>query len=230
MQQNGVKVVCIPQRGGKKTAKRKAYEKSPAFEQGQRFRASIAGRISVLFRGRGMKRCLAEGRQRFELCVGAAVLANNLMRIAALPTKRSSRKQKPRNTLFPRSLFPQWDRTRFPNRSFPCDAESNDCNSLHKCVENQLRLAKSLKFPLRAQLLYQNRSFASTASTKCATLVRVSLKPFTRLVRLSMKRRMESTWAQPMWTKQNQRSCLRILSAITKHRSQLRCQNEKLRN
>lgn len=92
--QRGVKVVCIPQRGGKKTAKRKAYEKSPAFKQGQRFRAGIEGRISVLFRGRGMKRCLAEGRQRFELLVGAAVLANNLMRIAAMLSKRSSRRRR----------------------------------------------------------------------------------------------------------------------------------------
>src|SRR6202030_2561792 len=50
-------------------------------KEGQRFRAGIEGRISVLFRGRGMKRCLAEGRERFELWVGAAVLANNLMRI-----------------------------------------------------------------------------------------------------------------------------------------------------
>jgi len=29
-----------------------------------------------------MKRCLAEGRERFELWVAAAVLANNLMKIA----------------------------------------------------------------------------------------------------------------------------------------------------
>jgi IS5 family transposase len=87
-------VVCIPQRGGKKTAKRKAYEKSPAFKEGQRFRAGIEGRISVLFRGRGMKRCLAEGRRRFELLVGAAVLANNLMRIAAMLSKRSSRRRR----------------------------------------------------------------------------------------------------------------------------------------
>ncbi len=92
--QNGVKVVSIPQRGGKKTAKRKAYEKTPAFKKGQRFRAGIEGRISVLFRGRGMKRCLAEGHQRFELLVGAAVLANNLMRMAALLTKRTRRKRK----------------------------------------------------------------------------------------------------------------------------------------
>jgi IS5 family transposase len=92
--QNGVKVVCIPQRGGKRTPVREAYEKSPAFKKGQRFRAGIEGRISVLFRGRGMKRCPAEGHQRFELWVGAAVLANNLMRIAALLTKRSSRKRR----------------------------------------------------------------------------------------------------------------------------------------
>jgi IS5 family transposase len=92
--QEGVKVVCIPQRGGKKTAAREAYEKSADFKQGQRFRAGIEGRISVLFRGRGMKRCLAEGRDRFELWVAAAVLANNLMRIAALLTKRSSRRRR----------------------------------------------------------------------------------------------------------------------------------------
>jgi len=92
--QNGVKVVCIPQCGGKKTAKREAYEKSSEFKKGQRFRAGIEGRISVLFRGRGMKRCLAEGRERFELWVGAAVLANNLMRIAALLSERTRRKRK----------------------------------------------------------------------------------------------------------------------------------------
>ena len=91
---DGVKVVCIPQRGGKKTVEREANEKSADFKQGQRFRAGIEGRISVLFRGRGMKRCLAEGRDRFELLVAAAVLANNLMRIAALLTKRSSRRRK----------------------------------------------------------------------------------------------------------------------------------------
>ncbi len=93
-QHAGVKVVCIPQRGGKKTTEREAYENSAAFKQGQRFRAGIEGRISVLFRGRGMKRCLAEGHDRFELLVAAAVLANNLLRIAALLTQRSSRRRK----------------------------------------------------------------------------------------------------------------------------------------
>src|SRR6185295_8887226 len=69
--QEGVKVVCIPQRGGTKAPEREAYEKSREFKDGQRFRAGIEGRISVLFRGRGMKRCLAEGRERFELWVAA---------------------------------------------------------------------------------------------------------------------------------------------------------------
>jgi transposase, IS5 family len=41
-----------------------------------------------------MKRCLAEGPDRFELWVGAAVLANNLMRIAALLIARSTRRRK----------------------------------------------------------------------------------------------------------------------------------------
>ncbi len=84
----GVALVCIPQRGGKKTPARELYEKSPAFKKGQRFRAGIEGRISVLFRGRGMKRCLAEGPERFALLVGAAVLANNLLVIAQLLIKK----------------------------------------------------------------------------------------------------------------------------------------------
>jgi hypothetical protein len=67
-----------------------ADEKTREFKDGQRFRAGIEGRIS----GRGMKRCLAEGRERFELWVAAAVLANNLMKIAALLTDRSLRRRK----------------------------------------------------------------------------------------------------------------------------------------
>ena len=48
----------------------------------------------MLFRGRGMKRCLAEGRERFELWVAAAVLANNLMKIATLLMDRPLRRRK----------------------------------------------------------------------------------------------------------------------------------------
>jgi len=82
----GVAHIGIPQRGGTKTAEREAFERSPQFKKSQRFRVGIEGRISVLIRGRGMRRCLAKGRERFEVLVGAAVLTNNLMRIAALLT------------------------------------------------------------------------------------------------------------------------------------------------
>jgi len=80
------RIACasIPQRGGIKTAKRQALEKTPEFKKAQRFRAGIEGRISVLFRGRGMKRCLSSGKQRFDLFVGVTVLANNLLKIAEL--------------------------------------------------------------------------------------------------------------------------------------------------
>src|ERR1039458_10020986 len=54
----------------------------------------IEGRISVLFRGRGMKRCRAKGRERFEMLVGAAVLANNLMRIAQLLEEQKPKRRR----------------------------------------------------------------------------------------------------------------------------------------
>ncbi|MGD9885357.1 MAG: hypothetical protein AB7U95_35180 [Reyranella sp.] len=87
-------MICIPQSGGKKVAEREAYERTAAFKQGQRFRAGIEGRISVLFRGRGMKRCLAEGVERFEMLIGAAVLANNLMSIACWLGKPAVRRRR----------------------------------------------------------------------------------------------------------------------------------------
>jgi IS5 family transposase len=90
----GVSRVCIPQRGGQRTAEQEELERSRVFKKGQKFRAGIEGRISVLFRGRGMKRCLFKGRERFEILVGAAVLANNLMRIADLMDERKPNRQR----------------------------------------------------------------------------------------------------------------------------------------
>jgi transposase, IS5 family len=88
------RIACIsmPQRGGQKTAERQAFEKSPDFKKAQRFRAGVEGRISVLFRGRGMKRCLARGKERFQVFVGVAVLTNNLMKIAELLLRRDNKK------------------------------------------------------------------------------------------------------------------------------------------
>jgi IS5 family transposase len=90
----GVTLPCIPQAGGKRSAERDALEHSAAFKSGQRFRAGIEGRISVLFRGRGMKRALVEGREHFELFVGAAVLANNLLVIADLLRRKPARRRR----------------------------------------------------------------------------------------------------------------------------------------
>ena len=92
--QAGVIHPSIPQCGGKKTTEREALEKTPDFKKGQRFRVGIEGRISVLFRGRGMKRCLAQGLERFESFIGASVLANNLMKIAQLRIKKTKKKNK----------------------------------------------------------------------------------------------------------------------------------------
>jgi len=92
----GIGCASIPQRGGTKTADRQAFEKSPDFKKAQRFRAGIEGRISVLFRGRGMKRCLACGKDRFTVFVGVAILTNNLMKIAELLIRRENKK-KPRS-------------------------------------------------------------------------------------------------------------------------------------
>jgi IS5 family transposase len=89
VRRGGVRLVAIPQRGGKRSIEQEAFEKSRAFKQAQAFRSGVEGRISVLFRGRGMKRCLWSGSERFELFIAAAVLANNLLVIAARLQKRT---------------------------------------------------------------------------------------------------------------------------------------------
>lgn len=85
----GVTLVAIPQRGGQRSVEQEQFEKSRAFKQAQAFRSGVEGRISVLFRGRGMKRCLWSGHERFEIFIAAAVLANNLLVIAARLQKRT---------------------------------------------------------------------------------------------------------------------------------------------
>jgi IS5 family transposase len=91
---SGVRIESIPQRGGAKSAERGAYERTRAFKQAQRFRAGVEGRISVLIRGRGMRRCLSHGRARFEAFVGMAVLANNLLILAELIRKKERSRNK----------------------------------------------------------------------------------------------------------------------------------------
>lgn len=86
-----VEQLVIPQRGGKLSEARAAEQHSKPFKKAQGFRAGIEGTISVLMRGRGMRRCRLSGPARFEMFVGVSVLANNLMRLAALLAKRKRR-------------------------------------------------------------------------------------------------------------------------------------------
>jgi hypothetical protein len=51
--------------------------------------ASSRGRAFMRPQCRGMKRCRAEGAERFALFVGAAVLANNLMIVAGIKAAAS---------------------------------------------------------------------------------------------------------------------------------------------
>jgi len=92
-QRADVAEICIPYRGGGISEDQARQQRTRMFKQGQRFRAGIEGRISVLFRGRGMKRCRWKGQQRFEVLVAAAVLTNNLLRIAQLLQERKPLKQ-----------------------------------------------------------------------------------------------------------------------------------------
>jgi hypothetical protein len=113
----GVATVSIPQRGGSKTPQTPDHERSAAFKQGRRFRARIEGRISVLTRGRGLKRCRAEGAKRFAVFIGAAMLANKLMIIAALLMKERSRRRKATRKPCSRSRARNQLRLRMPVRA-----------------------------------------------------------------------------------------------------------------
>lgn len=73
----GVERICLPKRG-RKGEGRKRLERAGWFRRGQRFRAGIEGRISVLKRKHGWDRCRNRGEEGFERWVGFGVIANNL--------------------------------------------------------------------------------------------------------------------------------------------------------
>lgn len=79
--QAGVQCVAIPHTG-KCSAQRRAWEQHPAFRRAARFRAGIEGRISVLKRAFGLRRCHYHGRAGMECWVGWGVLAHNLRQIS----------------------------------------------------------------------------------------------------------------------------------------------------
>jgi len=70
----GVRRVILPRRGPKSTARR-AYERQVWFRRGQRWRVGCEGRISVIKRRHGLRRCRYHGVDRMHRWVGLGVIA-----------------------------------------------------------------------------------------------------------------------------------------------------------
>ena len=77
----GVRRVILPRRGPKSPARR-AYEHQRWFRRGQRWRVGCEGRISVLKRRHGLRRCRYHGLDGMHRWVGLGVIVDNLINIA----------------------------------------------------------------------------------------------------------------------------------------------------
>jgi IS5 family transposase len=77
----GVRHVVLPQRGPRSPSRR-AHERQRWFRRGQRWRVGCEGRISVLKRRFGLRRCLYHGQDGIDRWVGLGVIANNLVAMA----------------------------------------------------------------------------------------------------------------------------------------------------
>jgi IS5 family transposase len=78
--EKGVKRVCVPNRSTK-SAERKREQRKRWFKQGQKWRTGCEGRISVLKRRHGLRRCLYKGDAGMKRWVGLGVIADNLIHI-----------------------------------------------------------------------------------------------------------------------------------------------------
>jgi IS5 family transposase len=76
----GVKWVAVPNRNTH-SAERKQLEKSRWFKKAQAWRTGCEGRISVVKRRHGLRRCLYRGVEGMRRWVGLGVLADNLINI-----------------------------------------------------------------------------------------------------------------------------------------------------
>jgi IS5 family transposase len=73
----GVRRVCLP-KPGQRSAARVAHERQRWFRRGQRWRGGVEGRISLLRRRFGLRRCRYRGEAGMERWVGWGVIAHNL--------------------------------------------------------------------------------------------------------------------------------------------------------
>ena len=88
--QRGVRRVILP-RPGRKTPARRAHERQRWFRRGQRWRVGCEGRISVIKRRHGLRRCRYRGADGTARWVGLGVIANNLISTATFVTARATR-------------------------------------------------------------------------------------------------------------------------------------------
>jgi IS5 family transposase len=84
----GVRRVVLPRQGAKSPARRN-HERQHWFRRGQRWRVGCEGRISVLKRRHGLRRCRYRGVDGMHRWVGFGVIADNLMNIATFTKARA---------------------------------------------------------------------------------------------------------------------------------------------
>jgi IS5 family transposase len=87
--ERGVRRVVLP-RSGPKSPTRRAHERQRWFRRGQRWRVGCEGRISVLKRRHGLRRCRYHGVDGMYRWVGFGVIADNLMNIATFTRARTT--------------------------------------------------------------------------------------------------------------------------------------------
>ena len=85
----GVRRVVLPRPGAKSPARR-THERQRWFRRGQRWRVGCEGRISVLKRRHGLRRCRYHGVEGMYRWVGFGVIADNLMNIATFTTAQAA--------------------------------------------------------------------------------------------------------------------------------------------
>jgi transposase, IS5 family len=78
LEEMGVKNVSVPHRNTR-SKQRRLHQKKRSFKAGQRWRTGCEGRISVLKRRHGLKRCLYRGLDGMKRWVGLGVIADNLI-------------------------------------------------------------------------------------------------------------------------------------------------------
>ena len=85
----GVRRVVLPRRGPKSTARR-THERQGWFRRGQRWRVGCEGRISVIKRRHGLRRCRYHGTAGMARWVGLGIIADNLINTAAFLNARAA--------------------------------------------------------------------------------------------------------------------------------------------